>query len=263
MAAENFFQEENLTALREIALRFTAEKVDHDLHGMLHGKGWRTRERLMVAISPSPDSEQLIRAARRLAFELDAPWIAVHVDTGVQLNDQDQARLNRHFNLARELGADVIATHDLDIAAALQSIARQKDITRIVIGRSPKRKFNIWTIFQGSLVDRLENDNKHIDIVILRQGATDQYLPESSVHLPDAKPLESLWLGDDGCHCPHRDWFCHHSTDRLQVCWLYLFVRNSDLELFCWERPYLFCCCSKCHLLGLAFHSTFTHPHHF
>ncbi|CUI17987.1 osmosensitive K+ channel signal transduction histidine kinase [Candidatus Protochlamydia naegleriophila] len=169
VAAENFFQEENLMALREIALRFTAEKVDHDLHGMLHGKGWKTRERLMVAISASPSSEQLIRAARRLSFELDAPWIAVHIDTGVRLNDQDQARLNRHFNLARELGAEVITTHDLDIAAALQRIARQRDITRIVIGRPPKKKFNPWTLFQGSFIDRLENENKHIDIVILRQ----------------------------------------------------------------------------------------------
>lgn len=169
VAAENFFQEENLMALREIALRFTAEKVDHDLHGMLHGKGWKTRERLMVAISASPSSEQLIRAARRLAFELDAPWIAVHVDTGPVLNDQDQARLNRHFNLARDLGAEVITTHDLDIAQALQRIARQRDITRIVIGRPPKKKFNIWNVFQESFIDRLEDENKHLDIVILRQ----------------------------------------------------------------------------------------------
>lgn len=169
VAAENFFKEENLMALREIALRFTAEKVDHDLHGILHGKGWKTRERLMVMISASPSSEQFIRAARRLAFELDAPWIAVYVDTGAPLNDQGQARLNRHFNLARELGAEVITTHDLDIAAALQRIARQRDITRIVIGRPPKKKFNLWNLFQGSFIDRLENENKHIDIVILRQ----------------------------------------------------------------------------------------------
>ncbi len=171
LAAENFFQEENLMALREIALRFTAEKVDHDLHGMLHGKGWKTRERLMVAINPAPSSEQLIRAARRLAFELDAPWIVVYVDTGVLLGDQDQARLNRYFNLARELGAEVLTTHEVDIATALQRIANQKDVTRLVIGRPPKRAFSFWNLFQGSLIDRLENENKHLDIVIMRQEA--------------------------------------------------------------------------------------------
>lgn len=169
MAAEHFFQEQNLTALREIALRFTAEKVDHDLHGILQGKGWRTRERLMVAISSSPTSEQLIRATRRLSFELDAPWLVVHVDTGIVLSDSDLARLNRYFNLARELGADVITTHDLDIANALQRIAKQRDITRIVIGRPPKRRFNIGNLFQGSFVDRLEKENRHIDIIILRE----------------------------------------------------------------------------------------------
>lgn len=169
IAAQNFFQEENLMALREIALRFTAEKVDHDLHGMLHGKGWKTRERLMVAINSAPSSESLIRAARRLAFELDAPWIVVHVDTGILLGDQDQIRLNRYLNLARELGAEVMTTHDLDIAAALQRIAKQWDVTRIVIGRPPKKKFNVAQLFQGSFIDRLENENKQIDIVILRQ----------------------------------------------------------------------------------------------
>lgn len=176
IAAAHFFQEENLMALREIALRFTAEKVDHDLHGILHGKGWKTRERVMVAISPSPSSEPLIRATRRLAFELDAPWIAVHVDTGVPLNDRDQARLNRHLNLARDLGAEVVTTHDLDIATALQRIARLKDITRLVVGRPPKKKFSVWTLFQGNFIDRLENENKNIDIVILRQEkSTDTY----------------------------------------------------------------------------------------
>lgn len=167
IATENFFQEENLTALREISLRFTAEKVDHDLHGILHIKGWKTRERLMVAVSPSPTSEQLIRASRRISFELDAPWVVVYVDRGVQLSDQAQARLNRHFNLARELGAEVVTTYDLDIAVALQRVARQKDITRIVIGRSPKKSF--WNLFQKSFIDRLESENKNIDLIILRQ----------------------------------------------------------------------------------------------
>lgn len=170
VAAAHFFKEENLTALREIALRFTAEKVDHDLHGILQGKGWKTRERLMVAISSSPTSEQLIRSTRRLAFELDAPWIAVYIDRGVTLSDQDQARLNRHFNLARELGAEVITSHDLDIAEALQRIAKQRDITRIIVGRPAAKKKHFWDIFHDRFIERLEDENKHVDIIILRQN---------------------------------------------------------------------------------------------
>lgn len=169
LAAQHFFKEENLTALRELALRFAAEKAEHDLHGMLVGKGWRTRERVMVAISPSPSSEPLIRAARRLAFELDAPWIAVYVDTGALLNDKEQAKLFRHFNLARELGAEILTTHDLDIATGLQRIAKQKDITRIVVGRDPKPKRTFWNFFKPSFIERLERENKDIDLVILRR----------------------------------------------------------------------------------------------
>ncbi len=169
IAAQNFFQEDHLTALREIALRFTAEKVDHDLHGILAlGKGWKTREHLMVAVSPAYSSLQLIRTARRLSFELDAPWVAVYVDTGQKLNADDQARLNRHLQLARELGAEVVTTSDLDISNALQRIARQKNITRLVIGRPTKRSF-FQTLFRKSMIERLEQENKQMDILILRQ----------------------------------------------------------------------------------------------
>lgn len=179
VAAEHFFLEENLMALREIALRFTAEKVDHDLHGILHGKGWKTRERLMVAISSAPTSEELIRSARRLAFELDAPWIVVYVDTGAKLTDKDQARLNKHFTLARELGAEVITTHDLDVTTALGRIAKQRDITRIIIGRPPKRRFKLAYLYGGNFLDRLENENKQIDIIVLRQERETELLPRS------------------------------------------------------------------------------------
>lgn len=194
LAAQNFFKEENLMALREIALRFTAEKVDHDLHGILKGKGWKTRERLLVAISPSPSSEQLIRAARRLAFELDAPWYAVHINTGKPLTGQEQARLNRYYNLARDLGATVIISEDRDIAEALQRIARQHDITRIIIGRPPKKKFALWNIFQGSFIDKLENDNKHIDIIILRQEKLTNIYERSLAFLEASAPWSDYGL---------------------------------------------------------------------
>lgn len=169
IAAQNFFQEDHLTALREIALRFTAEKVDHDLHGILAlGKGWKTRECLMIAIDPAYSSLQLIRSARRLAFELDAPWIVVYVDTGQKLNADDQTKLNRHLQLARELGAEVITTSDLDIPHALHRIANEKNITRLVIGRPTERPF-FQRFFQKSIVERLEQENKQMDILILRQ----------------------------------------------------------------------------------------------
>lgn len=170
LAEQNFFKEDTLTALREIALRLTADKVDYDLHEIFYqGREWRAQERLMVAVSASPSSQSLIRAARKLAFELHTNWIAVYVDIGQKLNDEDQSRLTSHLNLARELGAEVITTHDIDIAASLQRIAHQREITRIIVGRPPLRKRRWFNFFQESFIDRLENENKHIDIVIVRQ----------------------------------------------------------------------------------------------
>lgn len=169
IAAQNFFKEDNLTALREIALRFTAEKVEHDLHGILAlGRGWKTRERLMIAISPAASSQQLIRSARRLAFELDAPWVVVYVDIDTKLNAEDQARLNKHLQLAKDLGAEVVTINDLDVANALQRLARQKNITRLVMGR-PSKSSLFQRIFHTSLIDRLAEENKQMDILILRQ----------------------------------------------------------------------------------------------
>lgn len=194
IAAQNFFQEDHLTALREIALRFTAEKVDHDLHGILAlGKGWKTRERLMVAISPAHSSQQLIRSARRLAFELDAPWIVVHVNTGKNLSADNQSRLNKHLQLAGELGAEVIMINDLDIPNALQRIARQKNITRLVIGRPTKLSF-FQNIFQKSLIDRLEQENKQLDILILRQDRLVSVYKQAIPTFQFSSSAFSYWL---------------------------------------------------------------------
>jgi len=165
IAMQNFFKEHSLVALREIALRLTAEKIDHDLHGM--HKEWRTRERLMVAISHSPHSQRLIRATRRLAFEMDALWIAVYVEMGIVLSNQDQANLVKNLNLARDLGAEVITFADIDLASGLQRLAKQKNISQILIGRPSKRK--IGDYFKRNFIDQLIQDNSNIDIVVLRQ----------------------------------------------------------------------------------------------
>ncbi|MDP1880361.1 MAG: DUF4118 domain-containing protein [Parachlamydiaceae bacterium] len=168
IAAKNFFREDTLMALREIALRFTAEKVDHDLHTFLSpGKGWKTREKLMVGVSSNPDAQKLIRITRRRAFELDAPWVAVYVDTGLLLSEENKTQLTNNLNLAQELGGEVFMTKDTDIATALQRVARQKNITQVVIGRRTTR--SIKDYFQKSLIDRLGEESKQFDLFIIRQ----------------------------------------------------------------------------------------------
>lgn len=172
IATLNFFKGNKLTALREILLRYTAEKIDYDLHKMItteeSEKQWKPREKLLVAIGPSPHSQKLIRTTRRLAFNLEAPWIAVYVDTGKMLDDSSQIMLSKNLNLARDLGAEVITTHDPNIADAIQRIAKRRGVTQIIVGRSPPSKyFSFFDRF--SLLDQLARECKEIDIHVIRQ----------------------------------------------------------------------------------------------
>src|SRR5258705_7683354 len=88
-AVKNFFRKGNLIALRELALRRTAERVDAQMRVYMHehaiGKAWPTAERLLVCISPGPESARLVRAAKRMADRLGAPWVAAYVETAAQL----------------------------------------------------------------------------------------------------------------------------------------------------------------------------------
>lgn len=171
-AAQNFFKEDHLTALREIALRLTAERVDHDLQRFSQTSRarslWQTNERLMVAVSHSPYSEKLIRTTRRIAYNLEAPWIAIHIDNGVQLNTEDQAQLTKNLNLATELKAEVITTTDTDVVEALKRVARQKNVKQILVGRPTRRWFKDL-IEGGSLLDRLVRESLEVDVHVVSQ----------------------------------------------------------------------------------------------
>lgn len=175
-AAQNFFKEDKLTALREIALRLTAERVDQDLQKFssvrTQQRPWPINERLLVAFSHSPYSEKLLRATRRLAYTLEAPWVALHVDTGITLNDADQAQLAKNINLAKELNAELITTTEIDIPSAIRRICRQKNVTQVVVGRPTRRWFRD-VIEGGSLLDRLVRESLDVDVHIIRHSLQD------------------------------------------------------------------------------------------
>ncbi|HEY5035720.1 MAG TPA: histidine kinase, partial [Chthoniobacterales bacterium] len=122
-AAQNFFRESNLTALREMSLRLVAEHVDRDLRDIMSEEKitgpWKSGDRLLVAVSASPYSERLIRYTRRLAASMEASWTVVNIEQPRALSRQEQARLTRYLALARQLGAEVISTAGTDIAETL------------------------------------------------------------------------------------------------------------------------------------------------
>ena len=174
-ASQNFFKEDNLTALREIALRLTAERVDQQLRNIRQGRAtrdaWNSGERLMVAVGPSPLSMQLVRRARRMAYTLNAPWLAVSVESGERLSLETQRQLDKNLSLARELGAEVVFTRDENIAEALMRVALQNNVSRIIAGKPLGNRLIEW-LRGGSLVDQLIRLSGEIDIYVVTADAS-------------------------------------------------------------------------------------------
>ncbi len=168
-AQDGFFKDSHLSALRELALRYTAERVDRQLRHLRAGSSkqtvWRSGERLLVAVGSSPFSTQLVRWTRRMAAALGAPWVAVHIEPSVALPAEDQRLLDKNLALARELGAEVIVTHDDSIPDALVRVALQQNATQIVVGKPRARRLR--DLVRGTLVDRLLRLGGNIDIYVV------------------------------------------------------------------------------------------------
>jgi two-component system sensor histidine kinase KdpD len=192
-AIGNFFREGNLTALREIALRKTAERVDLQLKDYMQehqiSGPWKAAERLMVAVGPSPYSEQLIRWTRRIAANLEASWVVVYVKTSQPLSDEAEERLKKNIALAQELGATLVTTTGDDVVSALIRTARQNNVTQIVIGKSMTNPL-VDFLHGGSLVNRLIRESGGIDIYVVKSDSTApekkrfQFIPPPSLRSP-------------------------------------------------------------------------------
>ncbi len=171
-AAENFFKESHLTALRQLALRYTAERVGVDLHEFeshrRDRKTWRTAERLLVAIGPSPFCPALIRRTRAMAGALDAPWSAIAVLSDAPFSPAEQDAITRHLSLARQLGAEAATVEAISLTAGLISAARERRATQIVIGKSPRHRWRDILIKPPAL--RLLQESGEIDIMAVEPG---------------------------------------------------------------------------------------------
>ncbi len=192
-AANNFFRIGNLTALREMALRLTAERVDHQLQDYMNIKQiagpWKSGERLMVAISPSPFSEQLIRWTRRMAYNLEAPWLAAYIETPHEPSDSAKQRLANHLSLVRNLGGEVVVASGADINEGLLRLAHQRNVTQIIVGK-PLRHPLEAILRGGSLVDRLIRASGDIDIYVV---TGDKPEGKRIVRWPTPVP-HSMWI---------------------------------------------------------------------
>jgi two-component system sensor histidine kinase KdpD len=176
-AAHGFFRKGNLIALRQLALRATAERVDaamreyRDRHAIV--KPWAAGERLLVCVGPDPLSARLVRSARRMAAALNAQWLAVYVETPALARLPQAARdpILKTLKLAEQLGAETANLSGESVAATVLEFARQRNVSKIVVGK-PLR--NRWRErLKGSLVDELIRQSGAIDVYVITGDAQD------------------------------------------------------------------------------------------
>lgn len=167
LAVSHFFKPGNLTALRELALRFTAEQVDRYLEDIRRARRvqspWKTNMRLMAGVGPSPYAESIIRWTRRAAGRLNCPWLVVWVEGSRELAPEEQERLAQSLSLARKLGGEVVSVTGERIAEALLEVARDRNVSQIVVGKPEQASW--W---RKSLADQLILGSGDIEVCVIR-----------------------------------------------------------------------------------------------
>ncbi len=170
-AVENFFRKGNLSALREMSLRLTAERVDRQLREYMQGRRisgpWKSGQRLIAAISPSPHSISVIRWARRVSYTMDASWVVVYVESSGKLSSDEKEQLAKNMKLAHELGAEIVTTADESVANALIRVAREQNASQILVGKPNRSYFSR----AARLIEDLMQRSADLDIYIVGQEA--------------------------------------------------------------------------------------------
>ncbi|MCG6550849.1 MAG: DUF4118 domain-containing protein, partial [Candidatus Magnetominusculus sp. LBB02] len=170
-ATGNFFRKGNLLALRELALRITAGRVDEQMQTYRQGKSvkeiWPASERILVSISSNPRSIRLIRAAKRMATSLKAEWIAVNVDapSKVKPTKADMAKLAEHIRLAELLGAETVTLSAQKASDEILRYARSRNVTKIIIGKPAHPRWK--DVIFGSMLDEIVRGSGDIDIYVI------------------------------------------------------------------------------------------------
>lgn len=170
-AIEHYFRPGNLNALRELALRRTAERVDDQMQDWMQAQAvpgpWPTTERIMACVSPSPASARLVRTAKRRADRRNAPWLAVYVETPQHhnLSDLERDRIAQTLRLAEHLGGEAVSIAGHHPAHDLITYARKRNASEIIIGKSQRSWWN--QVRYGSIVNELIGGTTDIDILVI------------------------------------------------------------------------------------------------
>ena len=179
-ALANFFTEENLTTLRELALREVANSVDRVREEIVRreeggpGAGKtaaKTVDRVLVALASNPPyTAILLRKASRIAGRLNTDWFCVYVQTpeesAARIDSSVQRRLVENIQLAQSMGADVVKLVGTNIADEIKRFARERGVTLLLVGQSRRPWWHRWRY--GSVVQRLTHNTEDLDVLVRR-----------------------------------------------------------------------------------------------
>ncbi|MES1925866.1 sensor histidine kinase KdpD [Salinisphaera sp. T31B1] len=181
-AVEHFFSPGNLAALREIALRAAAERVDADVRTHLRtraeGHVWSAHERLLVVVGDGREADVLVRLGKRLAERRLASWIVAHVKRGTAISGESRAT-REALRLAETLGAQIATITGFDLVDEIKAYARAHNVTEILVGRSTRRLR--WLAFRRSLGSALMRE---ADEFVVTLAAADRTATKAGRILP-------------------------------------------------------------------------------
>ncbi len=197
-AIDNFFRKGNLIALRELALRRTADRVDEQMLRYRRDKGikdiWPAAERILVCIGQNPRSIRLIQAGRRMAAGLRADWIAAHVEapSRVRPSERDLKQLADHMRLAESLGAETVTLTGPRMSEEVLAYARNRNVSKIVIGKPTHARWKDKLF--GSPLDEIVRGSGDIDVYVITGDSAERHRhPESQIPRLTWRKREWLW----------------------------------------------------------------------
>ncbi|AFM39952.1 osmosensitive K+ channel histidine kinase [Desulfosporosinus acidiphilus SJ4] len=170
-ALDKFFRPGNINALRELSMRFAAQRVDRQLESYMRVHGiegpWPASERVMVCISSSPFGERLIRMGKRIAVGMKAELLVVYIDTPSNplKNENQKDQLSKSLHLAQELDAETISLSGNDVVEELLEVAQKRNVTQIIIGKPGQLK--IRERFSSSIVEKVLRQSQNISVHVI------------------------------------------------------------------------------------------------
>lgn len=172
-ALKGFFTKNNLFALREIALRRTADRVNYEVESVRLSKGqitvMPTSDPILACIGPSPSSARVIRTATRMAEAHHSKWIALYIETtkARSISNEEKEIMKENFSLAEQLGGELVTLYSDNIVEEIIEYAKFRNVTKIIIGKNHKKASNLFHFYAKDIVDKLMNSNSYIDVYVI------------------------------------------------------------------------------------------------